>query len=111
MFRSRYALIATVTLSILGLGIAFAQSSALADAAPKLTQMKKQLGALCAELAREQKLSRPARTNFMRECGGGGCSYCGGGTICDNRECFCECGGGTWTPSANGVCGYCGPPE
>jgi hypothetical protein len=121
MSRTRYALSAIVLLSILSLGVAFAQTPApkppaqAATSAPEKqkkaegAKLKRELRAVCTEQAKQKKLTRAARIKFMDECGGGDCPQCGGGTICQNRECFCECTGGTWISGKGGVCGRCAP--
>jgi hypothetical protein len=72
-------------------------------------KLKRELRAVCTEQAKQKKLTRAARIKFMDECGGGDCPQCGGGTICQNRECFCECTGGTGISGKGGVCGRCAP--
>jgi len=79
MSHTRNALSATILLSILSLGAAFAQSPAPATTTPATTatekqkkaeeaKMKKQMRADCTKQAKEQKLAGAARTKFMKEC-------------------------------------------
>ena len=79
MSRTRYVLSVTVLLSILSLGVAFAQSPAPTTTTPappasekqkkaEEAKMKKQMQADCTKQAKEQKLTGPARTKFMKEC-------------------------------------------